>query len=196
MSKKVTPKVTPTGEVLPDEVLRDIRATAISHRNSWLVLGRKVLAVQRDYPWLTIKGLAEQLRAAYKDDAYLSESSLSKAATVALAFANIPESDLARRTLGFWYAAAKAFIPRLAADAVVEGLLAGALKIPKASREHRAVTLPANLVDKLHKARGKVELAKFIESLLPAFPVETPKAQAKVQAKAQAKAPNPAQVRA
>lgn len=189
MSKKVTP-VTP--EALPNEVLEDIRAVAISSRNSWLALGRKVLAVQRDYQWLTIKGLAEQLRAAYKDDTYLNESSLSKASTVALVFASIPESDLARRTLSFWYAAQKAFIPRLAADAVVEGLLAGALKIPKVSRKHRTVTLPSNLVDKLHKARGQVELAKFIESLLPALPVETPKAQAKAQAKAP-KARNPAQ---
>ena len=163
MSKKPT-------EALPNEVLEDIRAVAISHRNSWLALGRKVLAVQRDYAWLTIKGLAEQLRAAYKDDAYLSESSLSKAATVAMAFKGIPESYLAKRTLSFWYSAQKAFIPRLAADAVVEGLLAGALKIPKVSREHRTVTLPSNLVNQLHKARGKVELAKFIESLLPAFP--------------------------
>ena len=184
MSKKVTP----TGEALPNDVLRDIRAVAISHRNSWLPLGRKVLEVQRAYPWLTIKGLAEQLRAAYKDDRYLSESSLSKASTTALAFASIPESDLARRTLGFWYAAAKAFIPRLAADAVVEGLLSGALKIPKVSRESRAVTLPSNLVDKLHKARGKVELAQFIESLLQAFPVETPKKAPKAR--------NPAQVQA
>lgn len=184
MSKKVTPVplapralASTSTEALPSEVLEDIRAVAISSRNSWLALGRKVLEVQRDYGWLTVKGLAEQLRAAYKDDTYLSESSLSKAATVAMAFKGIPESDLAKRTLSFWYSAQKAFIPRLAADAVVEGLLAGALKIPKASRGHRTVTLPRELVDQLHKARGKVELAKFIESLLPPAQAKAPKAR-------------------
>lgn len=154
---------------IPAEVLAGIRAVGISSRTSWLALGRKVLEAQKLYPWLTTKGLASALKDKYGAAVtYLSESSLSKASTVAHAYAGVSDVDLAQRTLGFWYAAYQSFIVggRMTADAVVSGLLAGALKIPKAGHANRAVTLPIKLVEKLHKARGSKPLAEFLESLL------------------------------
>ena len=169
---KATPKATPT-ESLPAEFLAEIRSLAISSRTSWLPLGRKVLAAQKAYPWLTAKGLADSLKEKYgKEVAYVTDSSLSKASTVALAFSSVSDVDLARRTLSFWYAAYKSFVQhgQMGADAAAAGLLADrpTLKIPKAGKANRAVTLPTALVDRLHKARGKTPLAEFLASLLKA----------------------------
>ena len=167
--KSVAAPKAPTGEQVPEAILEQVRSAGIASRNSWQALGKAVLKAQADLPWLTTKGLAESLRARYGSVSYLSESSLSKAATVTQVFAEVPSETLAARSLSFWYGAYGAFVQhgQMSAVAAAEGLIKGSLKIPKATSSTRIITLPRELVARLHKARGATPLAEYLASLLP-----------------------------
>ena len=163
------PKSPPQGEQVPTEMLAAVHAAGIASRNSWQALGKAVLSAQSSLPWLTTKGLAESLRARYGALSYLSESSLSKAATVTSAFKEVSSETLAQRSLGFWHSAYLSFVKhgQMSASACASALIEGAIKIPKATSATRAVTLPRELVARLHKARGNTPLAEYLASLLP-----------------------------